>query len=197
MSDIKKWDVEDAGFWEGEGKKIANRNLWISILLWQTQRMGLCAQDSVVLHLPKGRPGVFSAFLRQVRGRRFIVASSDVHEHAAGALAQILDEAGASVTYLGAEQNPDDLVSALQHYPADALLLSTHNGMALEYARQLKDKMDAGQQDIPVVMGGVLNQKVEDRDLPVPVVDELKQLGMLPVLALPGLPRLLESRLKD
>ena len=31
MSDIQKWDVEDAQFWESEGKKIANRNLWISI----------------------------------------------------------------------------------------------------------------------------------------------------------------------
>jgi MFS transporter, NNP family, nitrate/nitrite transporter len=28
---IEKWDVEDANFWEKEGKKIANRNLWISI----------------------------------------------------------------------------------------------------------------------------------------------------------------------
>ncbi|MCW8948295.1 MAG: antiporter [Sedimenticola sp.] len=31
MSDLKKWDVEDAQFWESEGKRIANRNLWISI----------------------------------------------------------------------------------------------------------------------------------------------------------------------
>lgn len=31
MSDIQKWDVENEQFWEGEGKKIANRNLWISI----------------------------------------------------------------------------------------------------------------------------------------------------------------------
>ena len=137
------------------------------------------------------------AFLRQVRGRRFIVASSDVHEHAAGALAQILGEAGASVVYLGAEQNPDDLVAALALHPADALLLSTHNGMALEYARQLKDLLGAKDQDIPVVIGGVLNQKVDGRELPVPVVDELKQLGMLPVAALPGLPRLLEANLKN
>ena len=27
----EKWDVEDKGFWESEGKQIANRNLWISI----------------------------------------------------------------------------------------------------------------------------------------------------------------------
>jgi NNP family nitrate/nitrite transporter-like MFS transporter len=29
--DLKKWDPEDQKFWETEGKKIANRNLWISI----------------------------------------------------------------------------------------------------------------------------------------------------------------------
>ncbi len=31
MSDLQKWDVEDARFWESEGKRIASRNLWISI----------------------------------------------------------------------------------------------------------------------------------------------------------------------
>lgn len=31
MSNIEKWDVEDQAFWESTGKKIANRNLWISI----------------------------------------------------------------------------------------------------------------------------------------------------------------------
>ncbi len=31
MADLEKWDVEDPSFWESKGKKIANRNLWISI----------------------------------------------------------------------------------------------------------------------------------------------------------------------
>lgn len=31
MSNIKKWDIEDNEFWESTGKKIATRNLWISI----------------------------------------------------------------------------------------------------------------------------------------------------------------------
>ncbi|MEN8179545.1 MAG: antiporter [Pseudomonadota bacterium] len=31
MSDIKEWNPEDPQFWESTGKKIANRNLWISI----------------------------------------------------------------------------------------------------------------------------------------------------------------------
>jgi len=31
MSDIREWNVEDQQFWESTGKKVATRNLWISI----------------------------------------------------------------------------------------------------------------------------------------------------------------------
>ena len=30
-ADIEHWDVENEEFWEKEGKRVANRNLWISI----------------------------------------------------------------------------------------------------------------------------------------------------------------------
>ena len=134
------------------------------------------------------------SFRARVRGKRFMVASSDVHEHAAGALAQLLSEADASVVYLGAEQDPADLVAALQADPVDALLLSTHNGMALDYANQLKQLLDAASLSLPVIMGGVLNQKTADQTLPVAVIDELKALGMHPAISLPGLARLLPGK---
>ena len=134
-----------------------------------------------------------AAFRKQVKGQRLLVASSDVHEHAAGALAQLLGEAGAEVIYLGAEQDPQNLLSALRQQSVDALLLSTHNGMALEYANQLKQLLDAESISLPVIMGGVLNQKVDDQALPVSVVEELKALGMHPAVGLPALARLLPS----
>jgi NNP family nitrate/nitrite transporter-like MFS transporter len=31
MSDIAKWNIEDSAFWGSTGKRVANRNLWISI----------------------------------------------------------------------------------------------------------------------------------------------------------------------
>ena len=31
MSDIARWEVEDSAFWASTGKRVANRNLWISI----------------------------------------------------------------------------------------------------------------------------------------------------------------------
>jgi methylmalonyl-CoA mutase cobalamin-binding subunit len=149
------------------------------------------ARDVVDAHRP-----MFSeeSFRARVKGKRFMVASSDVHEHAAGALAQLLSEAGARVVYLGAEQNPGDLIAALQANPVDALLLSTHNGMALEYANQLKQLLEAALLTLPVIMGGVLNQKIEGHSLPVPVIDELKALGMHPAIGLPGLARLLPGK---
>ena len=126
-----------------------------------------------------------------LKNRRLLLASSDVHEHAIGALAQLLSEAGAKVINLGAEQNPEQIADVIQQQQVDALLLSTHNGMALEYANQLKIKMDEKQLSIPVIIGGVLNQKVDDQALPVPVLDELKSLGFHPAIALPNLPYLL------
>ncbi len=133
-------------------------------------------------------------FRRRVGQRCFIVASADVHEHAAGALAQLLGETDARVIYLGAEQDPEQLVAALCEHRADALLLSTHNGMALQYAERLRRLLDAQRLDLPVIMGGVLNQKTEDRALPVPVAAELEALGFRPALALQALTGLLEFK---
>ena len=130
----------------------------------------------------------------KVKARRIVVASTDVHQHAVGALSQLLSEAGAVVINLGAEQNPNDLVDAILEHDADVLMLSTHNGMALEYAKQLKHQLDQASVSVPVIIGGVLNQKVEQHALPVPVVDELVALGMRPAVGLPNLARLLEFK---
>jgi methylmalonyl-CoA mutase cobalamin-binding subunit len=147
------------------------------------------SQDVVAAH----RPMFADAGLRdRVAGKCFVIASSDVHQHAAGALAQLLGETDARVIYLGAEQDPADLVAALARQPVDAILLSTHNGMALEYAQQLKRLLREADISLPVIIGGVLNQKTEDQPLPVPVVEELKALGMVPATALPAIARLLE-----
>jgi methylmalonyl-CoA mutase cobalamin-binding subunit len=113
----------------------------------------------------------------KLAGKRLLLASTDVHEHAVSALAELLNLAGAEVINLGAEQDAGLVQSASQKYSPDLLLLSTHNGMALEYAKQLKSLMADTNDDTPVLMGGVLNQKIEGQLLPVPVVKELRTLG--------------------
>lgn len=129
----------------------------------------------------------------KIRGKKLLLASTDVHEHAIGALAQLLSEAGAEVTNLGAEQAPEQIIKILKSGSLDALLLSTHNGMALEYAQQLRSAMESEQLNLPVIMGGVLNQKVAGQALPVAVLDELKSLGILSANHLPAITRLLSN----
>jgi hypothetical protein len=60
------------------------------------------------------------------------------------------------------------------------------NGVALDYARRLKAELRKHQAEIPVLMGGVLNQKFEDQALPVDVTQSIKELGMYPCVALEG-----------
>lgn len=113
----------------------------------------------------------------RVAGRYLLLASSDVHEHAIHALGQLLSEGGARVINLGPEQNPQQIAQAAVDHGVDGILLSTHNGNALAYAERLKQSLHGLSCDTPVIVGGVLNQKVDDNALPVPVSNELRKLG--------------------
>ena len=76
------------------------------------------------------------------------------------------------------------------------IMFHAHIGMALDYARRLKEHMDRCKVTIPVVLGGILNQKVENQALPVDVSGDLKQLGFNPCPKLEGnFRKLLESNL--
>jgi methylmalonyl-CoA mutase cobalamin-binding subunit len=130
--------------------------------------------QTIEQYLPHFSTGKIKALMTD---RRLLLASTDVHEHAVYVLEALLRESGAEIINLGAEQNPIDVVRAVQSNQVDAILISTHNGMALEYARRLRAELRDRQLDVPVLMGGVLNQKIEDQALPVDVRAELHQLG--------------------
>lgn len=133
-----------------------------------------------------------------LHGRRILIASTDVHEHAIMVIHQLLAEAGAEMINLGAETNPDQVVAAARDKKVEAILISTHNGMALDYARCLKDEMAQEEIKIPVVMGGILNQKIADQALPVDVSGSIKELDFLPCPRLENkFGNLLEYNFKD
>jgi methylmalonyl-CoA mutase cobalamin-binding subunit len=129
-------------------------------------------------------------------GRRLLIASTDVHEHAVTVISQLLSEAGAEMIYMGAEVNPDEIVSEAGDQNAEAILISTHNGMALEYAKQLRAALEKQKIKLPVLIGGILNQKIESQPLPVDVTGSLKELGFYPCARLEGrFKKMLESNI--
>ena len=136
--------------------------------------------------------------MQMLCGKKILIASTDVHEHAILILHQLCMDAGAMVHYSGAEKNPDEIAAQAVTLGVDGVLLSTHNGMALEYARKLKKDMDMHKSGIPVIFGGILNQKMEGSALPVDVTSHINKLGFLTSGRLGGhLIEQLETQLKN
>ncbi len=130
----------------------------------------LVAQHLVLFALDSSR--------KVLRGKKILLASTDVHEHALFVLNRLLGAAGAEVVNMGPECNPDEIAERAAILRPNALLVSTHNGMALEYAHRLLGEMTERNLDTAVVFGGVLNQKVDGEEMPVDVSDELRKLNI-------------------
>ena len=115
---------------------------------------------------------------KKLTGRRVLLASTDVHEHGILLIDKLLDRAGCVVINIGAERNPDEVVLASVESKAEIILISTHNGMALEYARNIFDEMEEQNVCFPICMGGVLNQNTEEGTVPIDVSSDLERLGI-------------------
>ena len=109
---------------------------------------------------------------------RVIVASSDVHEHGKMALEQVLRQLGAEIVDGGVSTDPEALARAAVANAAEAVLLSTYNGIALDYFESLKSCLPDG---FPVLIGGRLNQvpSGSNSSLPVDVSAELAAGGAI------------------
>lgn len=126
---------------------------------------------------------------KQLAGTKALIASTDVHEHGLLLIDRLLSAAGVKVENIGAERNPDEVVSEAAARKAGIIFISTHNGMALEYARNIKDEMEEQNYTVPLCMGGVLNQNTEEGATPVDVSKDLEQIGVAVVTELSALPR--------
>jgi methylmalonyl-CoA mutase cobalamin-binding subunit len=74
--------------------------------------------------------------------------------------------------------DPDEFADLAKRHRAKAILVSTHNGMALSYAERLMAEMRARGVEARVMMGGRLNQDVEGEDVPRDMTKELEKLGV-------------------
>jgi len=115
------------------------------------------------------------------RGKvKVVLASTDVHEHALFIIQRALDAMGLIPIVAGPEKHPVDIVGVASSQSADAIVVGTYNGMALEVGKALRRELDGLGLSIPVFMGGKLNQVVEGQALPVDVSNEIAALGLIP-----------------
>ena len=116
-----------------------------------------------------------SAILRPMT---VVVGSTDVHEFGLNLVASTLEALGLKPIIAGVDIDPDEFADLAKRHHAKAILVSTHNGMALSYAERLKAEMKARGVEARIMMGGTLNQDVEGEDVPRDMTEELERLGI-------------------
>lgn len=116
-------------------------------------------------------------------GATLVTATTDVHEHGKMLLDKVLEGAGFRVIDGGVSTDPAMLATLATSAGANAILLSTYNGVALSYGESLLAALDT---PVPVLIGGRLNQipEASNTSLPVDVTAELTALGILPCTSL-------------
>ncbi len=114
-------------------------------------------------------------------GRRLVIGTTDVHEHGAYLVSAALRKLGAQVIEAGVAVDAPVLVEAALREEAEAIAISTYNGIALSYLRQVKAALAAQGRDLPVLIGGKLNAIPDDSNsgLPVDVTARLREEGAL------------------
>jgi methylmalonyl-CoA mutase cobalamin-binding subunit len=102
--------------------------------------------------------------LPDLRGMTVVAASSDVHEYGLFVVVEALTSCGAKVVSLGTSVNTPEIAKVSVETAADAVAVSTYNGMALSLGRQLKDEL-AGRGVAPsIYLGGRLNEDLDGEE---------------------------------
>ncbi len=117
---------------------------------------------------------------------RICVGTTDVHEHGKYLVEKALCGLGGEIVDGGVAVDPDVLVDRAIAGGADIIAVSTYNGVALGYCRDVLKALAARGLALPVMVGGKLNEIPGDSNsgLPVDVSGDIRKLGCIPCASL-------------
>ena len=112
-------------------------------------------------------------------GVSVVVGSTDVHEFGKEVIRNYLRKAGAKVFDLGVSVSIGEIADTLVETGSKVLCMSTYNGMAYSFAKDLMEELKrTGMEDTHVLMGGRLNEAMDGSDVPIDVTDKLTAMGV-------------------
>jgi methylmalonyl-CoA mutase cobalamin-binding subunit len=90
----------------------------------------------------------------------------------------VLTRLDVEVVDAGVSADPDAVARQAQQAVVDFIAVSTYNGVALDYLQALRREMEHVDLEVPIFIGGKLNQIPEDSpaSLPVDITAELRAL---------------------
>jgi len=111
-----------------------------------------------------------------------VIGATDVHFYGKRLLETVLRRIGVEPVDGGVSVEAEKLAETCAQHGAEAVCISTYNGVALSYVQTLKGALAVRGLSIPIYVGGRLNELLDDTqgDLPSDVSQELRQLGTKP-----------------
>ncbi len=121
----------------------------------------------------------FGAGAGPLSGITVVVGSTDVHEFGKEVIRNYLRKAGAQVFDLGTSVAISEIIDNLIETGSKVLCMSTYNGMAYSFGRDLLAALkDNGLEDVHVLMGGRLNEAMDGSDVPIDASAKLTAMGI-------------------
>ena len=101
-----------------------------------------------------------------------------MHEFGKEIVKNVLLKAGATVFDLGASVPVSEIVDTVIESESNIVIMSTFNGIALSFAKELQDALKEKNLDVHLIMGGLLNEVRDANGLPEDVTEELISMGI-------------------
>lgn len=115
---------------------------------------------------------------KPLEGVNIVMGSTDIHVFGKEVVKRVLREAGANIYDLDQSVATSDLVDTTIETESAVMCISTHNGLAYSYAKELSDKLEEkGLGNVFVLMGGLMNEALPGKDLPEDVSAMIADLG--------------------
>lgn len=150
------------------------RPYWSTELLAQT----IAERDQTRLHLAAGGED-------RLAGMTVVVVSTDVHEMSKTVLLGLLAGQGCARTIDGGlNRDPEDVGDLVREHDADAVVVTTHNGVAWSFGSALRGLWTRDGLRAAIFMGGILNENLPGSPTPTDVTGKLIEIG----IGIPGTP---------
>ncbi|MFT5873366.1 MAG: methylmalonyl-CoA mutase cobalamin-binding domain/chain [Clostridium sp.] len=111
-------------------------------------------------------------------GKKVIIATTDIHDYGKEVIKTILMKAGATVFDLGTYVTPIEIMETIVETESKAVIVSTYNGIALTYAKEVVERIHKENIDAKLIMGGVLNENQNGSSLAIDVSEDIMKLGV-------------------
>lgn len=120
----------------------------------------------------------FNAAESDLAGLKVVLCATDVHEFGKVIVGTVMRKSGARVFDIGRDVSPAEVAEMALETDSRVILVSSYNGIAKTFARNLLSEIGKLGVKAEVFMGGLLNENEEGGNIPVDVTADLTAMGV-------------------